>query len=58
MWLRGKDGQYGEWVGVFNEELNEIDTSAEDPDVVLKREAEAAEAEADEEVEEVFEDGE
>ena len=57
-WLRGKDGQYGEWVGVFNEELNEIDTSAEDPDVVLKREAEAAEAEADEEVEEVFEDGE
>jgi hypothetical protein len=47
MWLRGKSGEYGAWVGVYNEELDEIDMSAEDPDVVLKREAEAAAEEDD-----------
>ena len=47
MWLRGKSGEYGAWVGVYNEELDVIDMSAEDPDVVLKREAEAAAEEDD-----------
>jgi chemotaxis protein histidine kinase CheA len=38
VWLRGKNGEYGAWVGMYDEETDEIDESAEDPDVVAARE--------------------
>jgi len=55
VWLRGKSGEYGAWVGVYDEETDEIDESAEDPDVVAAREKVQS---MEVEVEEVFEDDE
>ena len=64
VWLRGKSGEYGAWVGMYDEDTDGIDENTEDPDVVAERQKANASCapptllDADEEVEEVFEDGE